>query len=292
ARRRAYALDGLAALADDDFLLAFAGDVNSLLHPRGAVGLVLPQFGFDGGLIGQFVVQPFEQFFAGDFSGERAQGRVRNLVLGIEPGAYRHQAGELFLEFRYAMTLERRNHESLGKRQPRVDVGSETEQSFVLYGVDLVQHQNFRRPQLRQFGEDRLHFLVHALARVDQQRDRVGVAGAAPGGSHHGAVEPAFWRENARRVDEDDLVRPFQRNAAHQGARRLHLSRDDRNLGPDELIEQSRFPGVGRADQRDEAAMGPDVFLTHFRSPRRPRAPGIFVRRPVRPNVSKFPRRG
>ena len=63
-----------------------------------------------------------------------------------------------------------------------------------------------------------------------------------------------FGRENAGRIDEDDLRRAFQRNAAHQRARRLHLARDDRHLGADKLVEQRRFAGVGRADQRDEAA--------------------------------------
>ena len=46
---------------------------------------------------------------------------------------------------------------------------------------------------------------VRPLLGVDQQRDHVGVRRAAPGGRHHGALEPPLRREDAGRVDEDDL---------------------------------------------------------------------------------------
>ena len=131
----------------------------------------------------------------------------------------------------------------------------------------LFSTRIFGALQLRQLFENRLDFLVHALARVDQQADDVGVARPAPGGRDHGAVEPALRRENARRIDEDDLRRAFERDAAHQGARRLHLARDDRDFGADQLVEQRRFAGVGRADQGDEAATRGScrASLTRFR---------------------------
>ena len=102
--------------------------------------------------------------------------------------------------------------------------------------------------------EDRLDFLVETLARIDEQRDDVGVGRARERARHHGAVEPALGREDAGRVDEDDLRRAFDGDAAHERARRLRLARDDRHLGADELIEQRRLAGVGRADERGEAA--------------------------------------
>ena len=43
-------------------------------------------------------------------------------------------------------------------------------------------------------------------------------------------------------------------DAEQAAARRLHLRRDDGELLADEPIEQRRFAGVGRADQRDIAA--------------------------------------
>ncbi len=56
--------------------------------------------------------------------------------------------------------------------------------------------------------------------------------------------------------------RALDRDAADQRARGLHLVRDDRDLGADQRVEQRRLAGIGRADQRDEAAarIGPQAF--------------------------------
>ena len=101
--------------------------------------------------------------------------------------------------------------------------------------------------------EDRVGVALDAALGVDQQHDDVGVLGAAPGGGHHRLVEPALGLEDARRVDEDDLRGAVGGDAAHDGARRLHLVGDDRDLGADEPVDQRRLAGIGRADQRDEA---------------------------------------
>ena len=61
-------------------------------------------------------------------------------------------------------------------------------------------------------------------------------------------------REDAGRVDEDDLGACRDGDAADERARRLHLVGDDRHLGADEAVEQRRLAGVGRADEGDEAA--------------------------------------
>ena len=55
-------LDGFAALAEDDLLLAVTFDENGLLDAGGAVLLVLPLVGLDGRGIGQLVVEAHEHF--------------------------------------------------------------------------------------------------------------------------------------------------------------------------------------------------------------------------------------
>ena len=64
--------------------------IDRLLDARRAVGQILPGFGLDRRLIGQFVVQPLEHLLARDLGGERAHRRVGDLVLGIEPRPLRH----------------------------------------------------------------------------------------------------------------------------------------------------------------------------------------------------------
>ena len=82
----------------------------------------------------------------------------------------------------------------------------------------------------------------------------IRIARTLPGGRDHGAVEPTARHENAGRIDEDELRRPFDGDAADERARGLHLGRDDRDLGADECVEQSRFADIRRPDQRHEAA--------------------------------------
>src|SRR6202050_2248336 len=91
ARGRADRLDRAPALAEHDLAMALAGDEDRLLDAGRAVGQVLPAVGLDRRLIGQFVMHPLDELLAGDFGGERAHRRLRDLVLRIEPGPGRHE---------------------------------------------------------------------------------------------------------------------------------------------------------------------------------------------------------
>src|SRR5215471_9078445 len=58
ARIRADRLDGRPALAEHDLALAFALDKDGLLDANGMILALGPAVGFDGGLVGQLLVQP------------------------------------------------------------------------------------------------------------------------------------------------------------------------------------------------------------------------------------------
>ena len=106
----------------------------------------------------------------------------------------------------------------------------------------------------RKLGEDRFGLLVDPRLGVEQHADEIGVVRPAPGGRHHGAVEPPLRREDAGRIDQDDLGVVVDHDAADQRAGGLHLARDDGDLGADQRIDQRGLADIGRADQRDEAA--------------------------------------
>ena len=108
----------------------------------------------------------------------------------------------------------------------------------------------------RKLVQDRVGLLVDAGFGVEQHADEIGVMGAAPGGGDHGAVEPSLRREDAGRIDQDDLGVVLDHDAADQRARRLHLARDDGDLGADQRVDERGLADIGRADQRDEAASG------------------------------------
>ena len=52
----------------------------------------------------------------------------------------------------------------------------------------------------------RVGHIVEAAGGVGDQYHNVGFARLRPGCLHHGAIEAAFGREDARRVDENDLA--------------------------------------------------------------------------------------
>ena len=103
------------------------------------------------------------------------------------------------------MAPQGRDHEGFVEAQARVDGFGQAQQHRHVDGVDLVEDQEPGLADLGHASEDRLVFGIDPLAGVDQQRHHVGIARAAPGRRHHGPVEPALGREDARRVDEDDL---------------------------------------------------------------------------------------
>ena len=152
------------------------------------------------------------------------------------------------------MAAQRGNHIGVGERHDGVELRGEFEQRRRLDRIDLVQRENLDAAKLRQPSQNGLDLRVEALSRIDEEGHSVGVARPAPGRGHHGAVEPALWREDARRIDEDDLRRALNGDAAHEAAGGLDLARDDRDLRPDELVDERRFAGVRGADEGDEAA--------------------------------------
>src|SRR5262249_52878134 len=253
--RLADRLYGLAALAEHDFALAFALDVDRLLDANIARAQFLPDFGFHRRVIRQFLVQPLEQLFARDLRGELADWRVRHLLGRIEPWPRRNALRQPDFEIHDAVAGQRGNHEREFKLCGLVGVIRQGQQRFLGDDIDLVEHQQFRRFDVAELTQNVLLLLVEALARIDDDAHEIGLVRPAPGPWHHRAVEPPARRKNAWRVDEDQLRSFLDGDPADQRARRLHLVRDDADLRTHQRVEQRRLAGVGRTDQSNEAAM-------------------------------------
>ena len=183
-------------------------------------------------------MEALEDLLAGDFRRQRTQGRIGDLVLGIEPGALGHEFAQLVAEGLDPMLAQRADHEGLVEAHLLVDGGGEFEELFLLHHVDLVDHEDLGFAHIRQLSEDALHLVIDPAPGVDQQRHRVRVPRPAPGGRDHGPVKPALGGEDAWRIHEDDLRVAIERDAAHQRAGGLHLARDDGDLGADQRVQQ------------------------------------------------------
>ena len=221
--------------------------------------------GLDRRLVGQFLVQPLEQLLARDLGGEhgaaarrrsgppdRATG-PRGIVLGEPALAGRRRRRPSSAEImKVALELAL----LVARLRPAPAAFALATRSILLRIEDL------RLPHLGELRRGCASASSSMPSRASiSSADHVGVVRAAPGGRHHGAVEPPLRREDAGRVDEDDLRVALDRDAAHERARRLHLVRDDRDLGADQRVDQRRLAGIRRADQRDEAAARRSVCL-------------------------------
>ncbi len=193
-------------------------------------------------------------FLAGDFRREMPQRRIRHLIFGIMERACGHVLRQRTAQVINAVAGHRGNHEGLIEGQTLVGLQRQRQQLLARHQIDLVQHKNLRVIDGRKLGQDRVGFVVDARTGVEQHADEVRVVRPAPRGRHHGAVEPPLGREDARRIDENNLRVILDHDAADQRARGLHLLRDDSDLRSDQRIDQRRLADVRRTDQRDEAA--------------------------------------
>ena len=151
-------------------------------------------------------MQPQIKFLPRDLGGELAQRRIGNLILRIKPRPRRHMAREPAFEVGDAIAGARRQHEGPRKSGALVERLRQSEQLRLLDQIDLVEHQHLGGTDIGKAAQDRVLVVLHALPRIDQKRDDVGVVRAAPGAADHGAVEPAARRENTRRIDENELA--------------------------------------------------------------------------------------
>src|SRR5260221_13268083 len=254
------ALDLAAFVAEHDRLLPAALDSDGLADLDAAVLELLPRFGLDGRGIGQLVMELEKDLLARRLGGEQALRHVGELILGKQEGPLGQRFDEMIAQIVDAAAGQARDHEDrledalLGKRL------GEAEQLLRLDDVDLVEGKDGATPGRLEPIDDAPRIGVDAAPRIDQQDDHVGILRTGPGSRDHGAFQPALGREDPRRIDEDELRRAFHDDTEDAGARRLHLGRDDRDLGAHELVEQRRLAGIRRPDQRDIAAASPLAF--------------------------------
>ena len=104
---------------------------------------------------------------------------------------------------RDAVARQRRDHEGRFKLCGLVGVVRQASSASLATRSILLRISTFGALTSPSRAQNILRLLVEPLARIDHDADEIGIVRAAPGGRHHGAVEPPLRRENARRIDED-----------------------------------------------------------------------------------------
>src|SRR5947207_5407280 len=205
-RRLAEQLDGLAALAEDDLALAFTLDIDHLIDTDRSILALLPIFGLDRRSIGQFLMQPFIEFLARRLGGEKPERHVGDLILGIEPWAFRHRGRDLGPEFVDTAAVQGADHEGLAEREGLIEFPRQFEKRLGLDQIDLVEREEGLDAALLQALDDHHDFISESPAHIGQQDDGICFTGARPGAFDHRLVQTALRLEDARRVNKNDLA--------------------------------------------------------------------------------------
>ena len=135
---------------------------------------------------------------------------------------------------------------------------------FFLYVVDFVDRQNHRRFAVAQLVEH--HLIVRRPAGTfNDENNQLNVANRAACRFVHQAVyRTFFFHMQARGIDVDRLVRAFSMNTNDAVTRRLRFSGSNRDLLPEQLVQQCGFAHVWTTNDGNKSAVV--FFFAHSSS--------------------------
>src|SRR3546814_9977022 len=113
-----------------------------------AVVEILPRIRVDGEGVGKLLMQMHERLLARDLGRQQTLRQVGNLVLGKQPGPFRHPCSQVMLQVLDAVAGERRDHERGPEPARLVERLRKREQAVPANRVDLVADQRRALPEL------------------------------------------------------------------------------------------------------------------------------------------------
>ena len=135
-------------------------------------------------------------------------------------------------------------------RLPRLDRGRGSP-------VDLVERDEEGRADLLQGGRQALAIRpVGWLGGIDHEEHDVGLVQRLERSREHRLLQEVAGFEQARSVEEDELVGADGEDPGDALPRRLGLRGDDRQVLPDQVVQKGGFARVGPPDERDVARAG------------------------------------
>ena len=246
-------LQALAALADDDRLLAVALDPD-----RGGDAAQLPDqlkgLDFDSAGIGHFIAQLTHQLLTHELARQVTLAAISQgigLEQGLALGQQRRQALTGILGALFATCTDHQDDSEIMQLANLVDERQQL--GLVFQQIDLVDDQGNRQSGLlgmRQRG------LVPRLpdAGLDDQRDQIDLRHGLVDGPIHGLVHGGgATLLDSRRVDEGDLTTVKGTHTQQPLTGGVRLGRDRAQMGADKGIEQARLADIGTTHQGRES---------------------------------------
>ena len=246
-------LDHLAALADDDALLALALDVNGGVHAQYLLGLLECIADHANG-VRDLITGAAQDLLAHKLGNERFVGSVGTHILG-EPTRTLGQKVRNGLDKGIDVeVLDRRRHDLVVIFHELVGC---LELLHDLCGVGLIglsEHQDL----LATGASDALGnpgvSPADRFGGINQKRDDINIVQLEQRALVELGSQAVLGLMNTRGIDKDQLVAGTVDDGAHAAAGRLGHRRSDGDLLAIAGVEQRRLAGVGTTDQGHKAA--------------------------------------
>ena len=246
-------LDHLAALADDDALLALALDVNGGVHAQYLLGL-LERIADHANGVRDLITGAAQDLLAHKLGNERLIGSVGTHVLGEPTRTLGQKVRNGLDEGIDVEVLDRRRndlvvilHELVGGLELFHNLG----------GIGLIglgKHQDL-------LGTSVLDTLgnpgvppADGLGGINQKRDDIDIVQLEQRTLVELGTQAVLRLMNTRGIDKDQLVAGTVDDGAHAAASRLGHRRGDGDLFAIAGVEQRGLAGVGTTDQGHETA--------------------------------------
>src|SRR3954453_8918374 len=203
--------------------------------------------------VGDLVVRPVQDLLTDDLGQADLERQVGLLVRWVEERALRHQLDQGLHDVRQAGAGLRAHGKDLPLDIEFGDLGQALDDRCAVEQVHLVEDgDGGQTGSLDGLGDEGVSGADLLVAFDDEERS-VRVAQLRVHAPLHALGQRIAWPLDARQVDHDDLPVSAGGDAADGTARRLRPWRGDRDLGPDDLIQQRRFAGVRPTRQSHEA---------------------------------------
>ena len=257
-------LDHLAALADDDALLALALDANGGVHAKHLLGL-LERIADHANGVRDLITGAAQDLLAHKLGNERLVGSVGTHVLGEPTRTLRQKARNGLDKCIDVEVLDRRRHDLVVIFHEFVGC---LKLLHDLCGVGLIglgEHQDLLATSASDALGNPGVSPADRFGGINQKRDNIDIVQLEQRALVELGSQAVLGLMNTRGIDKDQLVAGAVDDGAHAAAGRLGHRRGDGDLFAIAGIKQRRLASVGTTDQGHKAAAETGLNVTKAR---------------------------
>ena len=206
----------------------------------------------NGNTVRDFFFQTTKGFFADQFSHDLAHRLIRHRVFIIEGLTIGQILQDTLYQSIRIVTFQRRNRNNLRKIQ-FLPIGIDKGQDLLLFHrIHFVYDQDNWCFRLLQLFDNVALTGSDKGSRLHQPADDVHLVQGPFRHRYHIITQLIFCLMDARRIQKNDLPFLQRQYGLNPISGRLRLIGSDRDLLPDQMIHQGRFPDVGTTDQSNK----------------------------------------